>query len=170
MPTRRNRGSPRYDPADYIVPPSTKGGQSDRIQFRAQSGHSRAAKIVAASKVFPFGTDQDVYRWCLREGLHRLEELEPQIEGLTSCLQQARIATEIARDELYRVQFLELFQTVRNAVAYHISQGQQDSARDHVERIRYQIALMPDMPKSEGQWKARYLKELEQFDYLFTKK
>lgn len=164
------KSNPKYDPSEFIVPPSVKNGQSERIQFRAQSGHSRAAKMIANSRAFPFGTDQDVFRWCVREGLHKLEQLQPDIEGLTSVLGQAKVATEIARDELYRVQFLELFQTVRNAVAYHVSQGETIAGKDLVEKIRFQVACMPEEPANEKRWKDKYLKELEQFDYLFQTK
>ena len=165
MASRRS-GGPKYDPADYIVPPSLKNGHSDRIQFRAQSTMARALKLIAGSKVFPFGTDQDVARWCLKYGLEHLEKLEPTLEGLKTVLGQQRLANELLKDELYRYAFMEMFTNLRNAVAQHIAQGEQQEARQLVEKTLDMIIAMPTEPEREGRWRDRYLKQFDEFSYL----
>jgi hypothetical protein len=170
MPPRRRGPGPKYDPSDYIVPPSQKNGHSERIQFRAQSTMARALKIIAGAKVFPFGTDQDVARWCLKFGLEHLEKLEPELEGLSTVLGQCRLANELLRDELYRFQFLEMFTNLRNAVAQHISHGETDEAKHLVHKTLDTIIAMPTEPEREGRWREKYLKQFEEFSFLMGSK
>lgn len=156
----------KYDPSDFIVPPQMgKNGFSERIQCRIQSGHHRAIGILATSGLFPFKQASDVIRWCIKEGLAKLEKIEPGT--INSVYQQAEVAIAIARDEVYRQQFLELFNSMATAVGHHIATQNRGQAVALVNKVRQQIGHMPDEPQDQLDWKLKYLKELEErFGYL----
>lgn len=156
----------KIDPSEFIVPPQKgKEGFSERIQCRIQSGHYRAIGILATCGHFPFKQASDVIRWCIKDGLARLENIEPGT--INSVYQQAEVAIAIARDEVYRQQFLELFTTLASAVGHHVSTQNRQQATALVEKVRQQIGKMPDEPQEQLDWKLKYLKELEEkFGYL----
>lgn len=155
----------KYDPSDFIVPPQQGKGFSERIQCRIQSGHYRAIGILATSGQFPFKQASDVIRWCIKDGLAKLEKIEPGT--INSVFQQAEVAITIARDEVYRQQFLELFNSMAQAIGHHIATQNKPQAVALTNKIRQQIGKMPDEPQEQLDWKLKYLKELEErFGYL----
>ena len=157
--------SRRYDPSDFIVPPQVGDkGHSERIQCRIQSGHYRALGTVARSGVFPYEERNDVIRWCIKFGLERLNQLEPQL--IRSVMGQANAAIAIAVEDQHRRKFLELFQPLHEQVSYYLGIGQPEFAGGLIKKIRTAVEGMPDQPESEGQWKRRYLGELEKYAHI----
>src|SRR6185436_18336648 len=67
----------KYDPSDFIVAPSDSKGISYRLYVRVAPDLERAVMEVLSSNRFPFRTEQDILRRCIREGVRALEQMEP---------------------------------------------------------------------------------------------
>jgi hypothetical protein len=149
----------KYDPADFCVPPELEKGRSARVQCYIQSGHQRALDIIARSGVFPFDKDTDVIRWCIKYGLERLDQLEPKL--INSVLRRANMMLEILKDEVARQKHLEVMEKSRTAIHGYLGRGEEEMARDLVQRLHKLILSMPDEPERELRWKVKYLEQLE---------
>lgn len=149
----------KYDPAEFNVPPELQKGKSARIQAYIQSGHQRAINIVARSGVFPFEQDTDVIRWCIKYGLEKLDSLEPRL--INSVMKRTNMMIEVIKDEIARQKFLEWMDQSRTAIHAYVGRGDEESARDLVQRLHKHIMAMPDEPDRELRWKLKYLDALE---------
>lgn len=149
----------KYDPSEFIVPPGQGKGDSIQIHAYIQAGHDRALHKIANSGVFPWGTPQDVIRWCIKYGLERLNQLEPQLAN--SVLRRCNMMLDLLREEISLAKHLEWCEGFRNVVQGHINRGDRDQAREIVARCYKQCLAMPDEPDNELRWKMKYLKVIE---------
>lgn len=149
----------RYDPADFNVPPELQKGKSARVQCYIQSGHERALHIIARSGVFPFEKETDVIRWCIKFGLEKLDQLEPRL--INSVMRRANMALEVLKDEIERQKHLEVMEQSRTAIHGYLGRGEEEMAKDLVQRLHKIILAMPDEPERELRWKVKYLEQLE---------
>lgn len=149
----------KYDPADFIVPPELGKGKSQRVQCYIQSGHYRALNVVARSGVFPFEERNDVIRYCIQEGLQKINVLEPRLIG--SVIRQANMMIYQNREDIYSQQHLEWIGGLKLTIQGHIGRGEEDVAREAIAYHYKQIQAMPDDPPRELRWKLKYLDELE---------
>jgi hypothetical protein len=148
----------KYDPADFIVPPELGKGKSQRVQCYIQSGHYRALNVVARSGVFPFEERNDVIRYCIQEGLQKINVLEPKLIG--SIIRQANMMIHHNREEIYNQQFLEWIASTKIVVQGYIGRGEDDAAKEEIGFHYRQIVAMPNEPDREFRWKMKYLDEL----------
>lgn len=141
-----------YDPAHFIVPASDTKGHGVRRDFRLSVSMDREIQVIVNSKLFPFMDASDLLRWCVREGLARLNAME---EIPNSVFGQAEAAMEIARVLVYQKQYEAAFLQLDEAVQGYRAVG----AFTEIRKMYAQVhAKFQDMP--EGFWRTHYLGEL----------
>jgi hypothetical protein len=141
-----------YDPAHFIVPASDTKGHGVRKDFRLSVSMAREIEVVVASKLFPFMDASDLLRWCVREGLARLNAME---EVPNSVFGQAEAAMEIARELVYQKQYEAVFVQMDEAFQVARGHGALTEIRKLYARVQAQFQKMP-----EGFWRTHYLGEL----------
>jgi hypothetical protein len=141
-----------YDPAHFIVPASDTKGHGVRKDFRLSVSMAREIEVIVASKLFPFMDASDLLRWCVREGLARLNAME---EVPHSVFGQAEAAMEISRELVYQKQYEAVFVQLDEAIQICRSRGALNEIRKLYARVQAKFQNMP-----EGFWRAYYLDEL----------
>lgn len=152
----------KFDPSQFIVPPSLAKGTSQRLQFYIQSAHARALDVVAHSGHFPWGKDTDVARWCVQHGLQYIDEIDPGL--ITSVMRQANIINALNEQEVRNQKYVENIDKTQQNVLTLKGMGELDMATDLVNRVWKEILGMPDEPEREARWKKRYM---DKFQDLF---
>jgi hypothetical protein len=142
---------PKYDPGQFIVAPSDVRGVSYRLTFRVAPDLEKAVDQVLACNRFPFTTRGDVLRFCVREGLRILEQLEP----MTSVTKRLDMLSTILGEENSHAEFLNIFQHLAATVEKYLADQAADQAKRILAIAKHQFEEMP-----EGHWRQRYLKEL----------
>lgn len=145
-----NRGG--YDPTNFIVPASDAKGHGVRRDFRLSVSMDREVQVIVASKLFPFMDASDLLRWCVREGLERLNAME---EVPNSVFGQAEAAMEIARELVYQKQYEAVFIQLDEAMRGYREVGAFTEIRKMYARVQAKFQAMP-----EGFWRTHYLGEL----------
>lgn len=149
----------KYKPEDFIIPGQDNNGNSMRLWSRVVPMLDRAIDVMFASHRFPFRSKGDLIRWCIKDGVDRLEEMEP-VTG--SVMAQVDAMIGILRDEELNHGFLTLFQTMTNTIGMHVQAQAEGEARRVIATMQHHIMKMQD-----GYWRQRYLRELrEKFGYL----
>lgn len=144
----------KYDPADFVVPPELKGGHSQKLQFNVQSGHFKAIEISVKAGVFPFNSSQDFGRWAVREGLLRLDHLEPKL--IPTILRQADSINDMLAEQIYNAKYEENFGQLREMTQKYLGLGQREMAEELALKFYRHVVGMPDAPKSQLFWKRRW--------------
>jgi hypothetical protein len=138
---------------DYIVPAKDTRGVSYRNIFRSTPELTKICADVVASRKYPFRQLGDLYRYCV----YTLAlELAAQA-GIKSVVAQAEMIGEILRDDLYNLQFDEIFRSMKLNVDRHMERGNEQNARALVVKVHDAIKTMP-----EGHWREHYETELLQ--------
>lgn len=141
-----------YDPANFIVPASDSKGHSERYTFRLSISMHREVNTIVASKLFPFLDASDVYRWCVREGLEKLNSMQ---EVPNSVFGQAEAALEVCREVIYHKQFEQMFTVMDEAMEKVRGSGGFSEIRRLYARVQSAFEKMP-----EGHWRTHYLSTL----------
>jgi hypothetical protein len=136
---------------EYIIPAQDAKGHNTRLYCRAPPAVGRMASDVLQSKKYPFRTMGDLVRWCIVTGTKRLASGK----GIKSVTAQADAIIDILRDEVFQLDFLEVFNNLRSVVDSYLASKASGEARRVVAQMRAQIEAMPD-----GYWKTRYQDEL----------
>lgn len=153
---------PKYDPADFIVAPADAKGVSYRFTFRGPPDLDTAIDQWIAANRFPFTTRGEVLRWCVREGLRRLDAMEP---GVVSVTKRVDILTKLLNEETAHSEFLSVFRILEESVTRYLADQAGAQATRVVAMALHQFQAMP-----EGHWRDRYLLELHtRFGYLLNK-
>lgn len=151
-----------HDPADFLVAPADAKGVSYRFTFRAPPDFDTAIDQWITSHRFPFTTRGEVMRWCLREGLRRLDAMEP---GVVSVTKRIDILTKLLNEEAAHADFLGVFRILEESVTRYLADQAGHQATRVVAMAKHQFEAMP-----EGHWRDRYLDELsKRFGYLLAK-
>lgn len=151
--------SNKYDPADFNVPPQQKGGFAQKVSANIQSGHKRAIDEVVRSGVFPFGQEQDFLRWAVREGLLKIDALEPEL--INSVMRRANMMNYVLQKDIERAKHDEWMQNLRSVAQAHLGRGDILQAKNMVAFCYSQVLAMPDEPENEALWKQKYMDSLE---------
>jgi len=141
----------KYDPSDFIVAPSDSKGISYRLYVRVAPDLERAVMEVLSSNRFPFRTEQDILRRCIREGVRALEQMEP----VGSVSKRVDVISKILNEEAHHTEFLHTFQRLEEVVQRYLANQAPGEASRVVAMTKHQIEMMP-----EGHWRDRYLEEL----------
>jgi hypothetical protein len=156
----------RYDPQQFIVPPSLgKDGKSGRVSFHAQQQHIRLADHFSRSTKFPFESQSDFFRWALWDGIQHAQQLEPH--GVESWIHCARVILDLAREEKRKEEFLHVFDVIRQQVNAFTSNHDIESAKDFIHRTRLSIARLPETPAREWRFKMQCESALDEFKAYF---
>lgn len=151
----------KYDPSDFIVAPSDSKGVSYRLYCRVAPDLERAVEEVLASNRFPFRTLQDILRWCIREGVRKLDQMEP----VTTVSKRVDIISKILNEEAHHAEFMHMFQRLQDVTQRCLADQSPGEAARIIALTKHQLESMPD-----GHWKDRYLSELEkQFGNFLNK-
>jgi hypothetical protein len=145
----------------FRVPGQDDRGHAQRVQCRVMPVHYRALTGILNEKKFPFGTLGDAVRWCIVDGIRKLNSLRKS-DKITGIIAQADSIMEILRDEQFYMDYQNTFVTMSETVNRHLANGADGEARRLVAVVRNQIEKMP-----EGYWRERYLEKLkQQFGHL----
>jgi hypothetical protein len=156
-----NDGQPipkKYDPGDFIVAPSDTRGVSYRMTFRVSPDMEKAIDQIVASNRFPFSTRGDVLRWCVREGVRLLDQMEP----VTSVTKRIDTLSAILNEETAHAEFMHIFEHLSESVQRYLADQAPEQATRVIALAKHQFMMMP-----EGYWRERYLGELsKRFGHL----
>lgn len=153
-----------WDPADFVVPPQLKKGESIRLQFYVQSAHYRLLNIIARSGHFPFEERNDVARFCIQFGLQHIDSLEGQ-NGITrSVMLQANMMNHRLQEHVQNETHRRWLENSKTVIFGFINAGQEDAAREEVAYLWAETCKMPEDPERNFRWKMKYIDALrEQF-------
>jgi hypothetical protein len=149
-----------HDPADFLVAPCDTRGVSYRLTFRVAPDMEKALDQIVASNRFPFSTRGDILRWCLREGVRSLDQMEP----VTSVTKRVDLLSTILGEENSHAEFMHIFDQLGESVDRYLADQAADQAIRVVAIAKHQFEMMP-----EGHWRDRYLRELKKrFGHLMV--
>ncbi len=130
----------KYDPSEFVFPSYDHNGQSKQICVRVPPLLDQALANVRASGKFPFDLKDDVIRWCLHEGLRKLQSMEPCV----SVMPMLEITVMLARMDFDLKRFQEFFVKLDDAILRLCKSGYQtQSARRVVKAIDELVQCMP---------------------------
>jgi hypothetical protein len=153
--------APKYDPSKFIIPPSDSKGVSVRIQARCPPDMQRGIDEVLVSRRFPFKSDGDVIRWCVRQGFKLLNEME----DVNTVGQRVDMLTQLLDEEKSHADFLHSFTRLQESVSRYLADQSPEQAVRVIAMAKHTFESMPD-----GYWKDKYLQRLkEQFGSIETK-
>lgn len=141
----------KYDPADFLIAPSDTRGVSYRVTCRVAPDMEKAMDQVVASNRFPFSTRGDVMRWCLREGIRILDQLEP----VTSVTKRLDFLSNVLNEENAHAEFMHIFGHLEETVQRYLADQAPDQAIRVIALAKHHFESMPD-----GHWRDKYLREL----------
>jgi len=151
-----------YDPDSFIIPSRDTKGHNERMQFYAQPGHINQVAAIVASRKFPFRTRGGLMRWCLDQGLKRLEQIDASIPSVTS---QVDAIIDVMRTEEFRKDLARVIDMLATQINELLAKGDDDEARRRILKIKRLIGQMP-----KGYWRTRHVNEIDgRFGYLLDK-
>jgi hypothetical protein len=130
----------KCDPSEFVFPSNDLDGRSVRLCLRVPQLLDQALEKVKESGKFPFDLKDDVVRWCLHEGLRKLESMEACVSAMpllemTVMLAQAKFDLEM---------FQDFFTKLDSAILRLCNSGYQtQSARRLVKAIEELVLCMP---------------------------
>lgn len=140
-----------YKPEDFICAPSDSRGVSYRLTFRVMPDIEKSIDQIVASNRFPFNTRGDVLRWCTREGLRALGNMEP----VTSVTKRIDLVSSVLAEEQAHAEFMHIFTAMEESINKYMADSAPEQAMRVVALAKHNFEMMPD-----GHWRDRYLKEL----------
>jgi len=150
-----NDGHPleiKYAPEDFICAPADSRGVSYRLTFRVMPDIEKSLDQIVASNRFPFTTRGDVLRWCTREGLRALGNMEP----VTSVTKRIDLISQVLAEENAHAEFMHIFTALEESINKYLADQAPDQAMRVIALTKHNFQMMP-----EGHWRDRYLKELD---------
>lgn len=140
------------DPNSFKIAAKDAKGHSDRLWVSVIPATSRVVSEIVASKQFPFRTKGDLLRWCVSEGIKRLQAL-----GAVKSVQAIADATNaIMADVEYYNEFRHTIDLFKAKKQMYLGMGEVTEARRLTMDV---IDHLHDMP--EGFWKKKYLDEVK---------
>ena len=121
------------------------------MTFRTAPDLARAIDQVIASNRFPLTSKGDVLRFCLREGIRILENLEPVI----SVTKRLDMLSMILNEEKSHAEFIGIFDQLQETVQSYLADQAPEQALRVVALAKHQFEMMPT-----GHWQSKYLTEL----------
>ena len=143
----------KYPPEQFIVSPADSRGVSYRLTFRVMPDMEKMLDQIVASNRFPFHTRGDVIRWCVREGVGALSQMEPVV----SVGKRVEMLSGVLAEENAHADFMHVFVTLEESIQKYLADQAPDQAQRVIALAKHNFEMMP-----EGYWRERYLKELQQ--------
>lgn len=150
-----NDGQPievKYAPEDFICAPADSRGISYRLTFRVMPDIEKSLDQIVASNRFPFATRGDVLRWCTREGLRALGNMEP----VTSVTKRIDLVSGVLAEESAHADFMHIFVALEESTNKYLADQAPAQAMRVLALAKHNFEMMP-----EGFWRSRYLEELD---------
>jgi len=141
----------KYKADDFICAPADAKGVSYRLTFRCIPDIEKGIDQIVASNRFPFSTRGDVIRWCIREGLRALNQMEPVI----SVQKRVDMVDSLMVEEAAHSSFMHIFDVLEENVSKYMADQAPKQALRVLAMARHNFESMP-----EGHWRERYLEEL----------
>jgi hypothetical protein len=135
----------------FFTPGRDAAGTTERLFIRICPRDRDWLASFTNDKRFPFKGMNHLVRWCIAQGLRKLDRIRPtptlstQVAALQSILYEEQIAADFA---------LVMSQTEMR-ISEYIKAGAKGEAARVIQAMRQQIELMPD-----GYWKGRYRTEI----------
>lgn len=125
---------------EFHVPSHDLNGSTIRLLVGLPPKLDKAIVAAIASRKFPFGTKEDVIRWCVFEGVRNLESMGACI----SELPLVEILTIITRTEVGIKKFENFFSKLDRALIELTTSGYQEhSARRLVRAVQELVLCLP---------------------------
>jgi len=141
----------KYKAEDFICAPADARGVSYRLTFRVVPDIEKGLDQIVASNRFPFSTRGDVLRWCVREGLRALNQMEP----VSSVTKRVDMVDAVLAEESAHADFMHIFGAIEESVNKYLADQSPQQAQRVLAMARGNFEMMP-----EGFWRSRYLEEL----------
>jgi len=135
-----------------FAPGRDASGASERLFIRIPPRTKDWLASFSNDKRFPFRGMNHLVRWCLDQGLRKLDRIRPtptlstQVIALQNLLYEEQIAAD----------FATLMQQCENRVTAYLSDGAKGEALRLIQCIVTEVQSMP-----EGYWKGRYANEIK---------
>src|SRR5258707_40536 len=97
--------------------PADSRGVSYRLTFRVMPDIEKGLDEVVASNRFPFSTRGDVIRWCVREGLRALAQMEP----VTSVTKRIDLVNAVLTEENAHSEFMHIFTAIEESINKYLA-------------------------------------------------
>jgi hypothetical protein len=144
--------APKYNAEDFICAPADARGVSYRLTFRVMPDIEKSLDQLVASNRFPFSTRGDVLRWCVREGLRALNQMEP----VTSVTKRIDLVDAVLAEDNAHAEFMHIFAAIEEGVNKYLADQAPKQAFRVLAMAKHNFEMMP-----EGHWRDRYLEELQ---------
>jgi hypothetical protein len=144
---------PMLPDAQYFAPGRDAGGATERLFIRLAPRYRDWIASYANDARFPFKGMNHLVRWCVDQGLRKLDRIRPtptlstQIAALQNLLYEEQIAADFA---------LVMQQTEGRIDAY-VRDGAKGEACRLIQTLGAQIREMPD-----GYWKGKYKRAIRE--------
>jgi hypothetical protein len=130
----------KYDFSEFVFPSNDLDGRSVRLCLRVPHLLDQALEEVKESGKFPFDLKDDVVRWCLHEGLRKLDSME----ACVSVMPLLEITVTLAQAKFDQEMFQDFFTNLDSAIFGLCNSGYQThSARRVVKAIEELVLCMP---------------------------
>jgi len=134
-----------------FIPGKDASNATERLFVRIAPRYRDWLASYTNDKRFPFRGMNHLLRWCIDQGLRKLDRIRPtptlstQVAALQTLLYEEQIAAD----------FAALMQSADARITAYLSDGARGEAIRLVHRIIDEVSLMPD-----GYWKGKYAREI----------
>ena len=136
----------------FFTPGRDAGGASERIFVRVTPRMRDWLASYTNDKRFPFKGLNHLARWCIEQGLRKLDRIRPtptlttQIAAMQNVLYEEEIAAA----------FAQVFAQAEARISHYLQDGAKGEACRVVASLRHEIDGIPD-----GYWKGKYKREIQ---------
>lgn len=120
--------------ADYLTKASDTMGRSVHLSFSMSPEVRRIASILMAKQRFPFETEPDIWRWCVKHGLAELGRRAEDKEA-TGEIRRMNALMRTARHELESAYYEKVFDGLRRTVRVLLEKGHLIKAEQMADEI-----------------------------------
>lgn len=163
--TRPSEAESALPASEFLVPAQDSHGHAASINARVPPQLKRESQIIVGRRVFPFETESDLIRWCLKYGL---EALVRRTKDKQICTTHQLTATwlESARHQLEMLKYGKVLDETKAIIKRLVDEGAISKARMILKNIENRIEQFDD-----DYWKAKYTREiLKAFAWLDRQK
>lgn len=145
-------GDEQINPDSFLVPATDNNGHSVRQWFQCQPGLAKLVRDVVSGRNYPYKSNSDLLRHALLRHIKWLNSIQP----VGSILAQVELINETCKTEMFNAEYDKLFTTISETVSTLLARDAEGQAvKTVLDAKRYMMEM------SDGYWRGRYLKTLE---------
>jgi hypothetical protein len=123
-----------YPIKDFLVPTSDPHGRTVTLSTTTAPAARRVASIILTKRLFGFQNEQDVWRWCIDNGLNVLER-KAKDKDVTSEISVMNAIVATAKDNLEQLQYIDMLKLVGLTIDKLMADGHPVKAEQLAESI-----------------------------------